>query len=97
MAGSAICQACGNVTSFAKEEVAVNKKTGIGYAIVGWVFFVLSLILIPFLTGAISLFMGYMTYNERNKTHGAILMVFATMGIVLGSLLSIMVAGTMFF
>lgn len=91
---TSICQHCGSIT---KAHVAPqsNKKSGIMYVILGWLFFAISLIFIPILFGTIAFTMGFMTYTERSKTHGAVLMFFAAMGLILGSLFSIVVAGTM--
>lgn len=95
MVNSNICQSCGSVT-MTHEETASNKMTGITYVVLGWIFFSISLLFIPILFGALALSMGFFTYSERSKTHGVILMLFAAMGLVLGSLFSFMVAGTMF-
>lgn len=90
----AICQSCGNLTI--EKETASSHKSGMIYAAFGWLFFAISLLFIPMLFGAAALAMGFMTYHERNEVHGVILMVFAAASIVLGSLFSFIVAGTMF-
>ncbi|MEH7095586.1 hypothetical protein [Neobacillus vireti] len=90
-----ICQDCGRLT-LKHEEAESNKKQGILYPILGWTFFVLSLIFIPILFGAAAFLMGFFTFHDRSKTHGAVLMMFASVGLILGSLFSIMVSGTMF-
>lgn len=90
---SNICQTCGNGTM--KSE-ASNKRLGIVYAGLGWVFFIISLIFMPIVFGAASFFMGFLTYHDRNQVHGMILMLFAAVGLIVGSFFSIVVAGTMF-
>ncbi|WP_318502466.1 hypothetical protein [Bacillus sp. T3] len=90
----AICQSCGNITLV--QEISENKKSGIVYAALGWVFFTVSLLFIPLLFGTAALAMGFMTYHERNVVHGVILMFLSAVSIVLGSLFSFIVAGTMF-
>lgn len=90
-----VCQDCGRITLKHEEDVS-NKKQGIIYPILGWTFFVLSLIFIPILFGAASFLMGFFTFHDRSKAHGAVLMMFASIGLILGSLFSIMVSGTMF-
>lgn len=95
MAGGDICHACGNVkVSF--EGSQSNKKLSIFYTALGWLFAAISFLFLPIVFGAAAFFLGLLTYYERNKVHGAILMVFATLGVVLGSLFSFFVAGTMF-
>ncbi len=92
---TSICQHCGSITK-ADGAPESNKKSGIMYVLLGWLFFAISLIFIPILFGAVALAMGVMTFTERSKTHGAILMFFAVMGLILGSLFSFVVSGTMF-
>ncbi|MEH7332520.1 hypothetical protein V7161_07785 [Neobacillus drentensis] len=95
VAGTNICQNCGKLTLI-NEEHSSNKKVGIYYPLVGWMFFFISLVFIPLLFGALAFCMGLLTYFERNKVHGVILMCFAAAGLILGSMISFMVAGTMF-
>ena len=92
---SNICQNCGKVTVLYSEAPS-SKSKGIAYVVFGWLFAAISLLFIPILFGAVALFMGFMTYCERSKVHGVVLMSFAAAGLVLGSLFSIVVAGTMF-
>lgn len=93
VANSSVCQSCGNVT-LSYEKSTSNKGTL--YAVLGWVFFAISLLFMPLLFGAAALFMGFMTYTVKSEIHGLILMVFGAVGLVLGSLFSFIVAGTMF-
>jgi hypothetical protein len=95
MANSTICQSCGSVTKV-YEETTIAEKKGIIYAVFGWLFFAISILFLPILFGAGALYMGYRTFTERSQAHGVILMLFAAVGLVLGSLISIVVAGTMF-
>jgi len=95
MAASNVCQNCGSLT-IKHEGHGSIKKLGIVYPIIGWAFFLISLVFIPLLFGAIAFCMGLLTYFERSKFHGSILMFFAAVGLILGSLVSFMVAGTMF-
>jgi len=90
-----VCQDCGRLT-LKHEEAGSNKKQGIIYPILGWTFFVLSLVFIPILFGAAAFLMGFFTFHDRSKAHGTILMMFASVGLIFGSLFSIMVSGTMF-
>ena len=66
------------------------------YIVFGWLFATLSFLFLPIIFGPVAFFMGFMTFCDRSKVHGAILMAFAAAGLILGSLLSIVVAGTMF-
>jgi hypothetical protein len=90
-----VCQSCGRMTKI-YEEYGSSKKSGLIYAVLGWLFSMVSIVFVPILFGALALAMGYFTYTERSKTHGTVLMVFAAAGLILGSLISFMVAGTMF-
>jgi hypothetical protein len=91
---SNICQTCGSLTM---EATTSNNKLGIVYAGFGWLFFIISLVFMPIIFGAAALLMGFLTYHDRNQVHGMILMFFAAVGLIVGSLFSIVVAGTMFF
>ncbi|MEH7114760.1 hypothetical protein V7124_20740 [Neobacillus niacini] len=82
--------------NMANENAVPTKKDGIVYVIAGWVFFAISLLFIPILFGAGALIMGYLTFLKRSEFQGIILMFFAAVGIILGSLYSFLVAGTMF-
>ncbi|MGG1675220.1 hypothetical protein ACIFOT_05630 [Neobacillus sp. NRS-1170] len=93
--GANICQNCGRLT-LKHEEHFSNRKLGIVYPLIGWMFFFISLVFIPLMFGAVAFCMGLLTYFERNKVHGVILMIFAAAGLILGSMISFMVAGTMF-
>lgn len=73
-----------------------TKSTGLAYVVFGWIFFAISLLFIPILFGAAAFFMGLMTFWERSQFHGAVLMGFAFLGTLFGSLLSFVVAGTYF-
>jgi hypothetical protein len=92
---STICQSCGNVTILYPGQ-SLSKKTGIAYVVFGWLFAAISILFLPIVFGILALFMGFMTYIDRSKVHGALLMAFAGVGLILGSFLSIFVAGTMF-
>ncbi len=92
---SNVCQSCGSVTLH-HEAASTSKSKGIMYAVLGWLFFAISLLFMPLLFGVGAVFMGVMTFLERNQVHGAILTFFAAIGLVLGSLFSFMVSGTFF-
>lgn len=67
------------------QEAGENSSThpinpGAVYVVLGWVFFALSLFVLPVLFGG----GGYLTYKVRSEVHGVILMVFATVGAILG-------------
>jgi hypothetical protein len=95
MGNTKICHSCGSVT-IKHEEKAITKKKGITYVVLGWMFFAISLLFLPIIFGVGSLFMGIMTFCERSQVHGAILIFFAAAGLILGSLFSFMVSGTLF-
>lgn len=95
VANSNICQSCGSVTGI-YEETASNKKNGIIYVVLGWLLSIISFLFMPILFGGVAFLMGFMTYSERSQVHGVILMFFAASGLILGSLFSFFVAGTMF-
>lgn len=90
-----VCQSCGTI-AVNYEEAALNQKKGIYYVVLGWMFFAISLLFMPILFGGGALVMGFLTYHERSQIHGLILMFFASVGLVIGSLFSFIVAGTMF-
>jgi hypothetical protein len=92
---STICQSCGSVT-VQPEDTASSKKIGITYVILGWLFFAISLVFLPLVFGVGAVFMGIMTFCERSQVHGAILTFFAATGLILGTLFSFMVSGTIF-
>ncbi|MED4223945.1 hypothetical protein [Neobacillus cucumis] len=91
-----VCQNCGKLTLHHHEKHDVNKKQSIIFPILGWLFFMISLVFIPILFGAAAFLMGFFTFHDRSKSHGLILMIFASAGLILGSLFSFMVSGTMF-
>lgn len=95
LANPAICQSCGSVT-MSYEKTSYNKKRGLTYAVLGWLCTAISLLFMPILFGAVAVAMGFLTYSERSKTHGALLISIAFICLVLGSLVSFIVAGTMF-
>ena len=70
------------------------QNSGLAYVIFGWVFTMISFMFIPFLFGGAAICMGLLTYYGRSKSHGVVMMVAATMGLLIGTLFSIMVAGT---
>jgi hypothetical protein len=90
-----VCESCGRMTK-AYEMPANGKKQGLIYALLGWLFAAVSIVFVPIIFGVLALTMGFLTYAERSKTHGVILMSFSAMGLILGSFISFMVAGTMF-
>ncbi|MCL6571080.1 MAG: hypothetical protein K6T88_05275 [Bacillus sp. (in: Bacteria)] len=90
-----ICENCRSAT-ITHEETATTKGTGITYIVLGWLFFAISLLFVPIIFGAGAFLMGILTFNGRSQTHGVILMFFAAVSFILGSLYSFMVAGTMF-
>ncbi|WP_413300765.1 hypothetical protein AA0X95_19455 [Bacillus sp. 1P10SD] len=95
LANSAICQSCGSVTVLYPEK-STGKKSGIAFVVFGWLFAAISFLFLPIVFGILALFMGFMTYINRSKVHGALLMAFAGIGLIFGSFLSIFVAGTIF-
>lgn len=92
---SAVCQSCGSVTVLYPEK-STGKKSGMAFVVFGWLFAAISFLFLPIVFGILALVMGFMTYIDRSKAHGAVLMAFAAIGLILGSLISIVVAGTMF-
>jgi hypothetical protein len=90
-----ICENCRSAT-ITHEETTTTKGTGITYIVLGWVFFAISLLFVPILFGVGAFLMGILTFTGRSQAHGVILMFFAAVGLILGSLYSFMVAGTMF-
>jgi hypothetical protein len=93
LANANVCESCGNVS--ATHNHAQGESTGITFVIVGWISFVISIIFMPLLFGATALGMGFMVFNLRNQLHGAVLMFFGAASMVLGTLFSVIVAGTM--
>jgi len=93
LVNSNVCPSCGSVT--VSKEYS-NVKASVVYGVLGWLFFAVSLVFVPILFGALSFCMGLITFSGRSKTHGTILMFFAAVGLIIGSLISIMVAGTIF-
>jgi hypothetical protein len=73
-----------------------ERKEGNLYVLFGWVFALLSLLFFPILFGAISFFSGYQVFHKRSPLHGIAIMFFAIVGLALGTLYSILVAGTNF-
>ncbi len=94
-ASANVCENCGKVTVL-YPNTHEDKKKGLAFAIFGWLFAAISFLFIPIVFGALALFLGFMTYHDRSKVHGAILMGFSAIGLILGSLFSLVVAGTMF-
>ncbi|MEH7417931.1 hypothetical protein V7266_21900 [Neobacillus drentensis] len=90
-----VCQSCGRIT-LKHDGAGSDKKQGLIFLILGWLFFVISLVFIPILFGAASFLMGFFTFHDRSKAHGVVLMMFASVGLILGSLFSFMVSGTLF-
>jgi hypothetical protein len=95
VANTHVCQDCGKI-ALKHEGAELNKKQGIIIPILGWIFFVLSIVVIPILFGAAAFLMGFFTFHDRSKAHGAVLMTFASFGLIFGSLFSFLVSGTMF-
>jgi hypothetical protein len=94
-ADGSVCENCGKV-AFSYTESVAGKKSGIGFAIAGWLFSIISLLFVPILFGTLAFALGLITYYGRSKSHGMALMVFAAISFVLGSLLSFFVSGTIF-
>lgn len=92
---SSACPHCGK-TNISYEETATAKKTGITYPILGWLFTIVSLVFVPILFGALAFSMGILTYYARGRAHGTALMVVASFCLIIGSLFSLIVAGTVF-
>jgi hypothetical protein len=84
------------VQTIGYEETAGSKKTGIFYAVLGWAFSFIALVFVPILFGALAFSLGLITYYGRNKAHGVAVMVFASISLILGSMLSFFVTGTLF-
>jgi hypothetical protein len=82
------------VTQVVNSQTQLSKGTG--YMVAGWIFFAISLLFVPILFGAAAFFMGLMTYWEKSEFHGVILMGFAALGTIFGTMLAFMVAGTLF-
>lgn len=90
-----VCDNCGKV-ALSYEETSVSKKSGIGYAVLGWMFSIISLLFVPILFGTLAFALGLITYYGRSKAHGTALMVFAGFSFIFGSMLSFFVSGTIF-
>ena len=71
-----VCHNCGKV-AMSYEHSASDKKAGIGYALLGWMFALVSLLMVPILFGTLAFALGLITYYGRSKGHGIALMVFA--------------------
>lgn len=99
------CSSCGNPIN---EEVLDNSqvtypnekqhantptKNVTLFIVLGWVFFAISLILIPVIFGAGAFIMGYLLRKNGSETHGTILMIMAIAGAILGALLGAAAAG----
>lgn len=84
--------------SYENPTMRVNnsKLKGLTYVFFGWVCVVLSVLITPILFGSIAFFMSLMTFLERSRVHGALMLFFAIIGTLLGTLLSFFVTGTMF-
>jgi len=78
-------------------EQPQTKKLSLAVTFLGWISFAISLLFIPILFGAGAFFVGLLTFWDRSQLHGAVLMGFAAVGTILGSLLSFMVSGTFLF
>src|SRR5690625_3854478 len=83
------CSACGIKLN---ESVTQSKTTEKGpnnilFAVLGWGMFVVSFLVIPILFGAGAFIMGYLLRKNGSETHGAILMVLAIAGAILGMLI----------
>lgn len=72
----------------------MEKKQGTVYVVLGWIFFAMSLGIVPILFGAGAFIMGFMTYRVRSQVHGVILMVFAVVGLFIGVLIGIIVGAS---
>lgn len=95
-ASTNVCQHCGNPT-ITFENTAGAKKSGIIYPIAGWLFSIIALLILPILFGALAFSMGLITFYARNRAHGIALMIFSSFSLIFGSLLSLVVSGTVFF
>lgn len=90
-----ICHSCGRA-SLKHQNKTTSKIMGLAYALFGWVFFAISLLFLPIVFGSASMLMGFLLYHNRSQVHGMILMFFAMVGLVIGTLISVVVAGTIF-
>jgi hypothetical protein len=94
MSDANICESCGSLKMVADHEVDHGTK-GLAYVVFGWLFFAISLLFMPILFGGAAFLMGFFVYHLRSQMHGIVLMMFAAIGLILGSLFSLIVAGTM--
>ncbi|MGY4691766.1 zinc-ribbon domain-containing protein [Salibacterium sp. K-3] len=97
------CSSCG--TGIGRSQVSASDDSAGGssfpeendqgkkYVILGWLFFAISLILIPILFGTGAFIMGFLTYKKRNQTHGVVLMIFAVVGTIIGTMIAMAVRG----
>jgi lipopolysaccharide export LptBFGC system permease protein LptF len=72
-----------------KEPQAKNRGTV--YAILGWIFCVLSLAFVPILFGALAFIMGFLLRRSGKDVHGVVLMVMAVAGAILGVIIGIII------
>ena len=93
LANANVCESCGNVNAI--QDHAQPESNGITFVIAGWISWAISILFMPLLFGAAAIGMGFMVFNLRNQLHGAVLMFLGAASMVLGTLFSVMVAGTM--
>ncbi|MDF2946293.1 MAG: hypothetical protein K0S51_972 [Bacillales bacterium] len=63
-------------------------------SLIGWLSFWVSLIFIPLFFGVISLLAGYLTIYKGKVFYGALMMLMAMFGTVVGLVYSVVVVGT---
>ncbi|MCT2537909.1 hypothetical protein NC661_20185 [Aquibacillus koreensis] len=93
------CASCGAKVTKLGEAIARERQMqpqiqpsskasskGIVFVVLGWLFFIISLLILPVLFGAIVFMMGLAVYQQRNQMHGVVLMALAVMVIILGFL-----------
>jgi len=74
--------------SAAQELSATSESDGKLYPILGWVFVVLTLIVLPIIFGPAAFVMGVLTFRKRSKVHGIVLMVVSVIVLIIAVILS---------
>ncbi|MCT2536984.1 hypothetical protein NC661_20995 [Aquibacillus koreensis] len=66
---------------------ASDSSQSVMFAVLGWLFFILSLLFLPVLFGMATFVMGLIVYQQRNQLHGVVLMALSVIVIIIGFLL----------
>ncbi|MEE6209019.1 hypothetical protein U3A55_02455 [Salarchaeum sp. III] len=88
------CHSCeAELPRTAEQEMAATAESGGGgggkiFPILGWVFAILSLFVIPILFGIAGIVMGVFTIKRRSKIHGIIIIIASIVLMILGSVIS---------